>query len=101
MFQFHKGSINTPSPLTDNEELLSFNSIKVRLIHFNEDANPKKLVFQFHKGSINTQTVTTPQTIHHQFQFHKGSINTQERWSHHHSQQQFQFHKGSINTNES
>ena len=63
MFQFHKGSINTPSPLTDNEELLSINSIKVRLILEEGDVERATLKFQFHKGSINTIVSVTAKKV--------------------------------------
>ena len=78
--------------------LLCFNSIKVRLIHFDAFFVPYRILFQFHKGSINTKRQARRYSnvlrfnsikvrlIHagmspaalsgFKFQFHKGSINT-------------------------
>ena len=77
-FQFHKGSINTFIEVVLLLLQICFNSIKVRLIHLDDDDKRKKVQFQFHKGSINT--LFPPDTDHkpNLFQFHKGSINTKD-----------------------
>ena len=54
VFQFHKGSINTGYTPDIRSDEQSFNSIKVRLIHFDAFFVPYRILFQFHKGSINT-----------------------------------------------
>ena len=58
------------------DSIISFNSIKVRLIRTSPLHLHRPNLFQFHKGSINTiNTVNKVSTVS-MFQFHKGSINT-------------------------
>ena len=54
LFQFHKGSIKTPSKVEGIVTRPNFNSIKVRLRQLAGALEPAKTIFQFHKGSIKT-----------------------------------------------
>ena len=75
-FQFHKGTIKTPTggmmPIIN----LHFNSIKVRLKHDNVFTGRVSAEFQFHKGTIKTGMIVMPLLVKLKFQFHKGTIKT-------------------------
>ena len=54
-FQFHKGAIETLAIDNTPNDIITFNSIKVRLkpgVHYT--FNPNTVLFQFHKGAIET-----------------------------------------------
>ena len=53
-FQFHKGTIKTCVFSDTDNTIFYFNSIKVRLKHFNNHLPSLSLKFQFHKGTIKT-----------------------------------------------
>ena len=56
MFQFHSGSIKSENEIADPDQLLSFNSIVVRLKGGHENwSDADYLGFQFHSGSIKSQ----------------------------------------------
>ena len=99
LFQFHKGSINTALCNEISGKIVSFNSIKVRLIPVGAaDQQFAVVKFQFHKGSINTLGYGVDSFGVSMFQFHKGSINTMAFDPLSLIPVMFQFHKGSINT---
>ena len=54
MFQFHKGSIRTITPIGRLITLTRFNSIKVQLEPLMAADIASDYLFQFHKGSIRT-----------------------------------------------
>ena len=59
LFQFHKGTIRTPSLNFSIFQVFHFNSIKVRLEPTHLAFGAATALFQFHKGAIRTNLAAT------------------------------------------
>ena len=76
-FQFHKGTIRTVMLCLILRLLVHFNSIKVRLEHYDwKKWSDAVNAFQFHKGTIRTYYNAIYCCLNCIFQFHKGTIRT-------------------------
>ena len=58
--------------------VFNFNSIKVRLEHYDAGGDKKAPSFQFHKGTIRTEELSPLLAEFVKFQFHKGTIRTSQ-----------------------
>ena len=77
---------------------VSFNSMKVRLKHFNKQLIVTPGRFQFHEGPIKTAVREFAVVVVNEFQFHEGPIKTIPSLPFSNVVIRFQFHEGPIKT---
>ena len=96
IFQFHYGTIKSPSRVALAEAVPYFNSTMVRLKVVGGPKRLQELVFQFHYGTIKRLSHFSSYPNPSSFQFHYGTIKSQRK----HQRPQiiiiFQFHYGTI-----